>query len=518
MERIPNYVWVIGTLVLWGAAILFLGLVRFTPLALDEGAAQALLLNWSVADLIVSPVLTLGLTDLRALLFVPLGVYWTGSIFAAKVYAIITLFIGILALYRWSREQFNDEVALMASGLMMVAPLSLLQLDNLGIGIFILAMFGLGMWANNKYRAQKERAITGWYFVQNLLVAIAVTLHPMGLAYPLALAWQWYRQPDSGSAKHRQTVFIGLAVTVGIMFAMQAGWVDLHWYADPVSALADISYRFNPSDTIPDQRVLGGSLMFLLLIPSCFYLLRQSGGSLMANMLGLATLIGLICADAAWALVAQAVILYAGLALLIKLNHKLPVNSFMGQRGLTMTLVFVCLFWFMQMDKNHAQYISSNILSPTDQLIEQISVIARDDKKLFRAATQWPGRTMIAARRDALPLPEKIRVGEIIRNIENGEELEKQTKGVITHFMFNHSDPQNSALSRNLSQMAHITETLVLEEGGVIIAYREIPDMELPPPPETAEQASGEAKPAPAKQSESDAPVVPMESEQAVTQ
>lgn len=491
MDRIPNYVWTLGALALWGAAILFFGLVRFTPYAMDEGAARALLLNWSVADQVVSPILVLGLGDLRSLLFLPLGVYWTGSIVAAKVYAIIFLFVGILALYRWSREQFSEEVALMASGLMMVAPLSLLQLDSISPGVFVLAMFGLGMWANDKYRAQTERSITGWYFIQALLVAITATLHPMGLAYPLALAWQWQQQ--AGTGNQRKNVFIGLAVSLGIVLAMQAGWVSVQWLGNPLPVLADMVYRISPDEMDKDNAMVIGTLVFLLLIPAVIHLWRQAGNSLMGRMLALAALIGLFCADSNWVLIAQAVMLYAGINLLIRLNGKLPANNFAGQRGLVMALVFGCLFWFMQLDKAQAMQISNNILTPTDRLIEQLSVIASNEDLQFRAATQWPGRTIIATRRDALPLP---------RGMKDSAELEAKTRDVITHFVFNHADPDNSELARNLAGLSQVTETLVLEEGGVIIAYRDIPPMEKADAP----------APAPAVPAAADIPELPTES------
>jgi len=50
LDKISPRIWAIAIMCAWGAAILWLGLVSFTPYGLDEGAAMALLLNWSVAD------------------------------------------------------------------------------------------------------------------------------------------------------------------------------------------------------------------------------------------------------------------------------------------------------------------------------------------------------------------------------------------------------------------------------------------------------------------------------------
>ena len=73
ISRIPSYSWGILAMIVWGGVILALGLVRFTPYGLDEGAARGLLLNWSIVDAIANPVVIFGLPDLRALFFVPPG-------------------------------------------------------------------------------------------------------------------------------------------------------------------------------------------------------------------------------------------------------------------------------------------------------------------------------------------------------------------------------------------------------------------------------------------------------------
>ena len=70
LDRIPTPLWYLIIMCLWGAGVIGFGLVRFNALNIDEGAAMALLLNWSVSDQIVNPVTTYGGPDFRALLLV----------------------------------------------------------------------------------------------------------------------------------------------------------------------------------------------------------------------------------------------------------------------------------------------------------------------------------------------------------------------------------------------------------------------------------------------------------------
>ena len=48
-ERIPKSVWYLLIACVWGGAVIGFQLVRFNAYNLDEGAAMALLLNWSVS-------------------------------------------------------------------------------------------------------------------------------------------------------------------------------------------------------------------------------------------------------------------------------------------------------------------------------------------------------------------------------------------------------------------------------------------------------------------------------------
>ena len=245
LKKIPPRLWAYVAMAIWGGAILWLGLMNFAPYGLDEGAAMALLLNWSVVDQVINPVTTYGGPDFRALLFIPLGLYWSGSMVAAKVFTLMVCFGAAMLLRNWvqqrqERQALNgEEAALIATGLFLISPMLLGQADSMGVGPYLIAAFGLGWILDKRYRAS-EHTISSLYFVQTLLVAISVTLHPMGLAYPLALAWSWYKNPKPGPnpEKQKKQVWTGLALASGIILAMQTGWIALSWMANPFDSLS----------------------------------------------------------------------------------------------------------------------------------------------------------------------------------------------------------------------------------------------------------------------------------------
>src|SRR3569623_1888009 len=79
LRQILERYWGLIVLLAWGGALLSLDLLRTTPYGLDEGAARGLLLIWSISDKIINPIVTLGIPDFRALLFIPLGAWWNGA-------------------------------------------------------------------------------------------------------------------------------------------------------------------------------------------------------------------------------------------------------------------------------------------------------------------------------------------------------------------------------------------------------------------------------------------------------
>lgn len=481
LDKISPRLWAIAIMCVWGGAILWFGLVSFAPYGLDEGAAMALLLNWSVVDQVVNPVTTYGGPDFRALLFIPLGLYWSGSMVAAKVFTLMVCFGTAMLLYHWAKsraESYADEAALIATGLLLISPMLLQQADSMGVGPYIIGAFGLGWILDARYRAS-EHSISSLYFVQTLLVAISVTLHPMGLAYPLALAWHWYRNPKSEQQKKQ--VWIGIAIASGIVLAMQTGWIALNWLENPLYSLS-LALLGNTAGLIEEVSLVPGILAALLLITVLVKQARTLLDDLFGTSLLLALLIGLFVADTNWALLALAVILYCGTPLLIRANLALGIHAgFIGQRGLVMAVLLVLATLFMQTDKAHGVRLESGLLSPTDELIQELVPEAADPEQHFLAASQWPARTMLAVRADVLPLPPAA---------DSASEQLAMIKG-ITHLIFNHNDPDNTQLAKNFRELTDATITLSRQPSGVILAVRDAPQQD-PHAPQPAPAVSGD--------------------------
>ncbi|MEQ6340377.1 MAG: hypothetical protein M3A44_01675 [Gammaproteobacteria bacterium] len=439
-------------MIIWGGAILALGLVSFEPYRLDEGAARGLLLNWSVVDNIASPIVIFGLPDFRALFFIPLGLYWSGSIIAAKVYTLMMAFSAILLLYSWSRKISGIEAALISSALLAISPLMITQVDAIGAGPYLLLIFGLGAWLDKTYRAA-QRPLSGWFFLQLLAVGTSVTLHPAGLAYPLALMWRWYKDPTD--ARQKRHVLIGATLITTIVLIMRLGWPDIAWWNNPVATLGLV----NLGNPLEEPSWIVGVLSSTLLLLVLWLERRALLNDLMGTMLLLSLLIGLAAADATWAMLALVLVLYRGVPRLIATNK----TSMMGRYGVVMIVMLIVSMSFMLADKSYARIIQDGELSPEDQLIKLLAMEASDTKQPFRAASQWPARTMIACKRDVLPLPPPAK---------DGETLLKTIKG-ITHLTFNPYNPAFRELGRNIAQLGAATQTLALQQGGVIIKIRQ---------------------------------------------
>ena len=458
LARIDQRYWALLLLAAWGSILVFFNLVGFTPYGIDEGAARALMLDWSIADQVAHPIVVFGMPDFRALMFIPLGLYWSGSIIAAKIFTVIITFLAIWLLYSWSKQTQSDEVALIGSGLLLIAPITLLQLDAISVGPYLLLMFGLAWRVDQKYRAQ-DRAITSWYFIQLLLIATVVTLHPAGLAVPAALAWFWKQNPID--LKRRNQVLLGIGLTVTVILVMQAGWIALPWFSNPLPPLGTAVLGFDPLE-LTARNPLFGAVPFALLLTVLVMDRRFIGSNVLAAMLALGSIIGLVAADGAWAMSAIALLLYRGTALLIKANSALPARNFVGQRGIVFVALFGVATLFMQVDRGHARHNQLDVLSPQDELIRTLALEAETADESFRVASEWPGRTMIAVKRAALPLPPPQ---------DDPEKFMQQMKGV-THIMFAHNDPDNSPLARSIAGLSGNAETVALQPGGVIVKLR----------------------------------------------
>lgn len=459
LSRVLGRYWGLLVLLAWGGALLGFGVIRTTPYGLDEGAARGLLLIWSISDQIINPIVTLGVPDFRALLFIPLGAYWPGSILAAKVLTLLLTFAAVALFYRWSKASTDRETAMIASALLLISPQLINEADAMGPGVYLLLAFALGGWLNKTYR-QTQQAFSGWFFAQLLWVSITVTLHPAGLAYPLALGWSWYREPLDPRRKHQ--LLMGLALVTAVTLAIRGGWSTIQWGINPIMSLAQghqaVIGLAEPNWAIG---ILLAGILAVIVWVDRYFLTSDFGG----RILLLGGLLGLTAADNAWVVVSISLILYRGTFHLIQLNQRMGGEGLIRQRGMVVVLGFALTTVFMLTDKSHARAIALGALNPQDQVLKFLAQdLAETKVEEFKAASQWPGRTMIAVKRDAFPLPHAA---------PDGKTLLKNIKG-ITHLIFNQNDIRNQQLSRNISELGGTAQTLFVEQGGVVIKIRNV--------------------------------------------
>ena len=467
--RIPQKYWAYLALFVWGG--LSFMLLHKTAYGVDEGAAQALLLVWSVVDNVASPVVALGFPDFRAIFLAPVGFLWTGNVLAAKIATIFVMSAVAWALYAWRQRKGDSEGGLLATGLLLISPLVLDQIDTISVAPFLLLTFALGAWSDKMYR-ESPLAFGGMYFAQLFLCMVSVTLHPVGLAYPLALLWAWYRNPLD--EKQRNYFIGGVSFVVLLALALTSGWSHVGWFMNPVVNLSGMLLGgVSGANEIGVLRWVVGVWVLLVLL----WVLWKQAGDLWADFLGrillIALVIGILAGDEIFAMVALTICLYWGLPLLLYR----PKNSdagFWGQRGVVLLLTMIVATIFMVVDKGHYQQVLSGYLSPRDSIIK---ALAEDSgnflneepgpdasaKKTIRVASQWPGLTMLACRCDALPLPP---------NAKDGDTLLAMLRGV-DYLIFDPHSPANSSLSHNLATMgAGMVETVALQQGGVIVEIK----------------------------------------------
>lgn len=472
--RIPQKYWAYFALSLWGA--LSYMLLNKTSYGIDEGAARALLLVWSVTEDVVSPIVTLGLPDFRTIFFVPVGYLWVGNIVAAKISTLLVMSCAVWAIHRWRQHSGNSESALPASGLLLISPLLIDQIDTLSVAPYLLITFALGAWLDQIYR-ESPHAFGGMYFSQIFLCLVSVTLHPIGLAYPLALLWAWHK--TLSDAKHKNYFFGGIIFVVLFALLLTMGWHHTEWFGNPIRSLSSLlSGSPGTGDTGIFRWISGIGILAVLLS-----VVWKQAGNLWADFLGrtllAALIIGILVGDETWSIIALTICLYWGLPLLLPAR----VNSsggFWGQRGIAMVLLFVISTTFMLVDKARYQMVLTGQLSPRDSLIKALAEdsgnFLNDEssqdsaaKKPVRVASQWPGLTMLACRCDALPLPPPAKDSEALLAMLRG----------VNYLIFDPRDPVNSSLSHNLATMdAGKVETVALRQGGVIVEIKGAPPVQ----------------------------------------
>lgn len=476
ISRIPSRYWGYLALLTWGAAALFT--MRHDAYSLNEGGARALLLVWSVADQVASSVVTFGAPDMRILLFAPAGFLWTGSVFAAKVFTGLALAWAAWLLYQWKQRAQEPECALIATGLLLISPLALEQVDTLAPGAFLLMAFAWGAWLDRTYRAQ-PRAFGGWYFAQLFTSALATSLHPAGLAYPIALLWSWYKNPVD--QKQQKYFFAGVGFVTLATLVMELGWNDIAWLQNPLKVLSAIATGTPLNEDYSAMHWTAGAAILALLVFVVIRQFRALWSEFTGRLLLFGLVLGLVTCDPAWGMIALCLILFYGMPLLLGSHAS---GGFARQRGIVMLLLVLCSTLFMLADKSHYLAQKHGVLSEQDQLIQILAEDAEQARKTaddsdgkapaprFRIASQWPARTMIACQCDTLPLPPAAR--------DPGAQL-AMLHG-FTHMMFNPRQPSNMALARNMAGMGgNLVETVALQPSGVLLYF---------PPPAPSPAAS----------------------------
>ena len=468
ISRIPPRYWGYLALLLWGAATLFL--LRQDAYSLDEGAAKSLLLVWSIADQVASSVVTFGAPDLRILLYIPAGFLWTGSVFAAKACTALALTFTAWLFYSWKQKNADAESALLATGLLIISPLALTQIDALSPGIYLLLAFALGAWLDKAYRAAPYH-FGGWYFAQLFISALSVSLHPAGLAYPLALLWSWHKEPLDH--KQQKYFFIGVGFVILATLIIRMGWHDLEWLQNPVNNMAAIVLGADLSNEMTVTRWIAGTIVLLVLATVVFKQYRNLWSDFTGRILLIGLVLGATTSDPAWAMIALSIILYFGFPLILRPQQS-SSGGLMRQRGIALLLIVVSTL-FMRADKAHYEIRQLGILSEQDQLIRTLSEEAEGARKAaeetegsstsphLRVASQWPGRTMIACRCDTLPLPPAAKDAQ----------AQLAMLRSITHLLFDPKQTANIMLARNLAALGgDAAETVELQPEGVLLRFK----------------------------------------------
>jgi hypothetical protein len=469
LARVPSHYW--GYLVLGGWAVVAAFLANGGPYGIEEGGAKALLLAWSIADQVATSAVTFSAPDLRAVLFLPMGYLWPGSVLAAKVFVVLASGAAAALMFIWSRHRFGDEAAMLATGLLLIAPLTFLQIDTLGAGGFVLLSFALGGLLDQLYRTNPH-AFGGAYFAQLALCALSVSLHPAGLAYPLALLWGWRIEPlDRMQQKY---FFVGIIFVTLFTLLARMGWHDLDWLQNPIlglaaGALGSAAAHDPGAATWVVGLLVGGVLATILLTQ-----LRSLWSDLTGRCLLMGVVLGAFAADSTWSYLALAVILFVGFPRLLRPPSADAPSSFLRQRGIALVLIFILSLLFMRADKEQVLANRAGEMSAQDQLIRTLAdeiasaraAVAgnRDEQKQLRqrVASQWPSRTMLACRCDTLPLPPAAK----------DPQAQLAMMRSITHLLLDPKQPSNLGLADNLAALGGDIETISLQPGGVMLRVK----------------------------------------------
>ncbi|MBN4076740.1 hypothetical protein JYT48_00525 [Mariprofundus ferrooxydans] len=456
-----------GLLALCALAFVYMALFRYDAFGIDEGAARALLINWSIIDHVANATPLFGFPDLRVIMFIFLDLHWAGSLPAAKVFTLFMLLGSALMLYRWSEANDSAEVGTMATAMLLISPITIMQTDSLSPGVFLLFCFITAFWMNHYYE-HAVRTMSASFFILILMSSFAVSLHPMGLAIPIALALLWLpkkldnnaQQDDSSpQSDKRRALFIGLGISTALLLFVRWGWSGLE---TNVNHLASLGAILTGSPILQATAPTGYGLIVasLLAFVIAIYIYRRCF-ELFSLTLVIACLIGLFLPDYSWALIALTTILFLGLPMLIAAHRKTGIQNIIGQRGLVILLIIVVTSIFTSADKHYRMISQLKLKSDSDNLLASAASIASNHSKDFIIASQWPARTMLVTKRDVLPLPPQ----RILQDVDTF--IEKTAS--VTHFMFDPNAPENKALSEISARLIQRMEAVEILPAGVLL-------------------------------------------------
>jgi len=439
---------------LCGLSVAYIASFRYDLYGIEEGAARSLLLDWSLGSNILNPVAVLGFPDMRALLFAPLNFHWIGDLTAARVMVMFLTIATGLMLYRWAEKQLNDETALFATGLWLIAPLTIAQMDSLGAGNFMVLACILCYWSAGYYRASAH-AMPGNYFVLLLLTALASSMHPAGLGMAAGLAWHEIRVHRPGNRK-RTALLVGLALMLFFVLGSRLGWPSLSLFINPLPALATVL----AGDLADDPSFGVGLLVSGMLLLALLAGVRRARDNLFSCMMLGGVIVGAICADMAWAELVLTYILFEGLHGLVLANNRFGGHNLIRRRGMVAVCVLALTMGFMLVDKQRFLFNRGQGMHRVDSLIARLAELTSEREDKGMVASQWPGRTILATRRGALPLPP-------VRK-DDPDGFLRQMHGVRL-MMFNPRNPRMKAMNRQVAELSNRIKTEAMLPGGIIL-------------------------------------------------
>jgi hypothetical protein len=449
--------------------VILVGLtLRTGPYGLTEEGAKALLLAWSIGDQVASAVLTLGAPDIRVIFFLPLGFLWPGQVIAAKVLTLLTMAGAGVGLYRWRCRGDQAEAALLATGLLLIAPLTVDGINALSTAAFLLAICAAAD-SLNRMLGSERGTFGGSFFAQLLACAAAVSLHPAGLAYPALLFFTWWTAPPD--RRHREYFLFGIPLVVLLVLAMRLGWAGMIWAQNPLPAAAAVFSGSRTEGPLSSMDYLGGFTLLALTSAVALHERRRLLADLTGGTLLLGVLFGAVAADRTWGVLMLALLLYGGLPWLLRACAPLAGRGLIVQRGWLWLLLLLTCTAFMRTNRSDYEAGRHNLLSSQDQLIhdfaEGVNSLRTGDQAAgapaaaILVASSWPARTSIACQCDGLPLPPAAK---------DPDSQLAMMRGVSYVILGDNTD--NRALANNFAQLGRRIEVLSRGPGGVILHFK----------------------------------------------